>query len=228
MIVYGTGSKLLKEASAENIPCSNCEHKTSTISVYQKYFDLFWIPTFPIGKAAFLECENCHNVTKEKAMQPEQKALVKNLKKSLKTPLYTFSGLGVISLIVGGFILSGMMADNEKEDYYNEPQRGDVYSVLLPEEPTEFKHIFYKITNVSEDSIFVLVSYYGYVASASVMEPKDAFIDYEYGIAKTEVQQWHEADRINNIYRGYSDESGFDKVLSWETLEEMNEGAVAE
>lgn len=228
MIVYGTGSKLLKEASAENIPCSNCEHKTSTISVYQKYFDLFWIPTFPIGKAAFLECANCHNVTKEKAMQPEQKALVKNLKKSLKTPLYTFSGLGVILLIVGGFIISGMMTDGEKEDYYNEPQSGDVYSILYPEDTSEYKHMFYKITQIGEDSIYFLASYYSYISSATVLEPKDAFIDYEFGIAKTEMKEWHEADRIKNIYRGYSDESGFDKVLSWETLEDMNEGAVVE
>lgn len=228
MIIYGTGSKLLKEAAAENIVCTNCEHKTSSISIYQKYFDIFWIPVFPIGKAAFFECENCHNVTEEKAMQPEEKALVKNLKSSLKTPLYTFTGLGIVLLIVGALAMSGMNDNNRKEGYYNEPQTGDVYSVLYPEDTSEYKHVFYKITQMGEDSIYFLASYYSYIANTAVLEPKDAFVDYEFGIAKTEIEMWHDADRITNIYRRYADESGFNKVLSWETLEELNEGVGSE
>ena len=217
MIIYGTGSKVLKEATLENVKCSNCDHNRSIVTIIQKYFDLFWIPTFPIGKSIFLTCENCQNVRIEKQFPDEFKQTSKQLKSSVSTPFYTFSGLFLILMIIGYFSYDRYQADQIVDDYLHSPQKGDVYALYDENEPTEYKYYFFKVTGVEGDSIFFTANDYGYDGMTQKLDPKDGFYNtIEYAIHKEEVYELQNSGELKTIYRDYDEASGFNRTIDIE------------
>ncbi len=83
MIFYGINSSKLKDGQLNNVTCSNCETQTAmTYGVFGKYFYLYWIPVFPLGKTNILECNSCKKTYKLKEL-PEQ------IKHKFKTEKHT-------------------------------------------------------------------------------------------------------------------------------------------
>ncbi len=92
MIIYGSKAVHLQTARTETV-CQSCQTKGSILlSVYRKHAHIFWIPTFPIGKKGFSQCEHCKNILEEKEMSPELKKECDKLKKESNGPFWQWIG----------------------------------------------------------------------------------------------------------------------------------------
>lgn len=215
MFIYGLGSKLLKEAPVENLSCSSCGHPSSVMSVHQRYFDLFWIPTFPIGKKIVLTCPNCEHITKEKKFPEHFKQSSKQLKSSLPTPKYMYSGLLIILLFLGYVGYGAYQSDQAKLDYIQNPQVGDVYNMYDETQETEYKYYYYKIATIEGDSIYTIVNDYYYNGVSYELDPADGFYEaFEIPFHKQELRDMYESGEIKAIYRQYGD--SFNNTLTYD------------
>ncbi|TPN88946.1 zinc-ribbon domain-containing protein [Aquimarina algicola] len=111
-IFFGTRASLIKSKQIQgNFECSYCQNNTFNVSIYGRYFHVFWIPIFPLYKSTYLECTHCKK-TYNLYETPEN--FREQLKKDNETappkrPLWhSFGGL-VFLLIVTIIILSSTM-----------------------------------------------------------------------------------------------------------------------
>lgn len=81
--------------------CPYCTAGRSIIAACShKYLHLFWIPIFPMGRNYVFVCNSCSaEFTQKKSTIP------KDIKKSFKTPLWTWIGLAAVVLFFGSAIL---------------------------------------------------------------------------------------------------------------------------
>jgi len=157
MIFYGTRASNLKNGQIINIDCPNCQTNTSmTYSVFGKYAHVYWIPFFPISKITVAECNSCKKTFEYKEL-PEAiktKFIREKEKSPVKTPIWMFSGLGIVVAIIGIVAFLNRKDDENTSLYAKNPKVGDVYYFELPEMKGHFSTL--KITKISKDSIFVL------------------------------------------------------------------------
>ena len=96
MIIFGTGSGKIANFEIKADKCGYCEIDTpQEITVFGRYFDVFWIPVFPIGKKAVAECTHCKKTISQRDFPPKLKEAYQ--KHKLKTPLKHW----FLSLLVG-------------------------------------------------------------------------------------------------------------------------------
>lgn len=157
MIFYGTKASNLKNGQIINVDCPHCETNTSmTYSVFGKYAHVYWIPFFPAGKVTVAECNNCKRTFEFKELpQPIQTKIDRQKEKDgIKTPIWMFSGLGVVAVLVAiGYVVSGQTEKKEAE-YLKAPKVGDVYRF----ESNKGYYSTMKVETVLKDSLYVLVN----------------------------------------------------------------------
>lgn len=149
VISYGTNSKPLTEVPTSG-PCSSCQSTDSVVLIpHQKYFHIFFIPIFPLGKEYEAHCKKCG------ATMPASLHQIGD--HSVKTPIWTFSGpiIGIALLcllfIIGTF---GMKGDQSK---LKDPQVGDIYE-YRDREAKQYGLI--KVDSVSKDSVYIVFNKY--------------------------------------------------------------------
>ncbi|MFT6716978.1 MAG: phage FluMu protein Com [Saprospiraceae bacterium] len=105
MILFGRKANHLGLTTTKNIACKKCGKKDLVVSVFQKYFHMFWLPMFPIKKDCASQCLQCQKVLTEKRFSSSLKDIALQLKKNHKTPIWTFSGilLGLLILLIKSF-----------------------------------------------------------------------------------------------------------------------------
>ncbi|MFS4469065.1 zinc-ribbon domain-containing protein [Maribacter sp. 2210JD10-5] len=152
MIVYGTRSTHLKSASLPNVRCTNCEsqHKM-TVSVYGRHVHIFWIPLFPVGKTAIFECQHCHKGFKKSELGNDAQLAYSNFKGSVKTPIWKFSGLAIIALLI---VFAGYSNKKDKERIATLVEQPAMYDVYTFRTKQNYYSTF-KILEVFKDSIYV-------------------------------------------------------------------------
>ncbi|MGQ1784993.1 MULTISPECIES: zinc-ribbon domain-containing protein [unclassified Saccharicrinis] len=100
MLIYGWRSSHIKTLPSKNITCPNCNEKGGIVnSYYGRYFHLFWIPTFSLGKKGASQCSKCNHIFEPKHMSENIERQYKEMKCEVKLPLWHFSGLIIIVLI---------------------------------------------------------------------------------------------------------------------------------
>lgn len=157
MIFYGTNSSRLKNGQLRGVECPNCNEQTSmNYSVFGKYFYIYWIPIFPIGKENILECNSCKRTFKLKELPQKIKDKFE-LEKHKGIPFLHFSGLAIIALVIGYFSYSNAQHKEAEAEYIKAPAIGDIYSIKS-ESPGHFTTM--KITKIEEDSIYVVFNNY--------------------------------------------------------------------
>lgn len=157
MIFYGTNSSRLKDGQLKNINCPNCETQTHmNYSVFGKYFYIYWIPIFPLGKVNVLECNHCKKTYKLKEL-PEQIKHKFELEKHSGIPFLHFSGLAIILCIIGYFSFANSKKKEAEATYSTNPISGDVYYV---ESPNKGNYTSMKVNKVTNDSVFVVYNDY--------------------------------------------------------------------
>ncbi len=151
MIIYGSRSKQL----AKEIVMDKCPHCGSQSSidmhVFQKYAHVFWIPLFPLGKTGVSQCDHCKQVLKLKQMPSSLTTSYENIKAQTKTPLWMFTGLALIALLITVGIISDKNKDEKNAKLILAPQKGDVFQIKTKED----QYSLLKVNQISGDTVFV-------------------------------------------------------------------------
>lgn len=155
MIFYGTKGSHLHSERVSGVKCNHCGQQDShTISIYGRYFYLYWIPIFPIGKKGISECNHCKATYERKDMSEQLKLAHDNVKRTTKSPVTHWVG----SVIIGGLIAFGLYAANQHEkdvvNYINEPQVNDIVEY----KSSDSAYSTLKVTKVTQDSIFFVAN----------------------------------------------------------------------
>jgi hypothetical protein len=219
MVVYGWNSKTLKEAPFTGHQCASCGNESTHILVIGSYAHIFWIPIFPYRKYLRIVCDNCQLENKPKEVSENVRALAKQLKSKVRFPIYMFSGIGVIALLVAYFTIQGFMDNRNFEKYLNEPQANDIYHLYNSEEETDYKYYLWKVIDVNGDSVNISPNSFQYNYKPTRLETKDGFYDVFYTFHKDQLKEFFETDVIREIQRGFEPGNGFEREVIYELSE---------
>lgn len=215
MIIYGWNTKNIKQAPLEIYECPSCKENKSVIAVFAYYAHIFWIPLFPYKKTIQITCTNCQLQTEEKAMPPDLKGKMKLLKSSVSIPKYLFAGLGVIILILAGFVYNDIKQSNQEEVFINNPQPGDVYILKDLKEKSAYNHYLMKVNQVETDSLVVVFNAYTYNGLIDKLETADGFYDISYIIHRDKLKEFKNSGELKKVLREYTSTAGFDRILEY-------------
>jgi len=108
MIIFGTGSKTIATEKANDFSCTSCQNETLYAVIIARYFHIFWIPFFPIGKKLYLSCSHCKKVSEHNISSLSQKH-----RDMLGEDFLNKSGgasVWIGGIIIAGLILFGMIS----------------------------------------------------------------------------------------------------------------------
>ena len=199
MIFYGSRGTHLHSEQVSGIKCSHCEQQTThTISVFGKYAHIYWIPFFSIGKKGVSECNHCKITLAPKEMNEPLKLAYQNVNNNAKLPIWYWSGLGVIAMIIGLITFSGSRHKTDTITYINEPQVGDIYEY----KPTEYYSLL-KVSSISQDSIFVISNDYEIERQSKLykIDKAENYTTNPYGISKEKIKELFESKEILDVNR---------------------------
>jgi hypothetical protein len=182
--------------------CPNCgNHKTLEMHVYQKYAHVFWIPFFPIGKTAVSECNYCKHVLKLRQMPDSLSRAYHNLKGQTKTPLWTFSGLVLLAVLITVGVVSDRKNNEKNARLISSPKSGDVFEVKTKEN----QYTLYKVEDIEGDSALVRINQYETNRATGLADLKtkgeSAYSDDLYSFSKTELRIMLENGEILDVER---------------------------
>jgi len=200
MIVYGTKPVHVKTEQVNNITCPNCKTNNSTIfSIYSKHAYLYWIPFFPYGKTAVSECQNCKAQLTQKEMPIEFKNEAIRLKSESKTPLWQFSGLVLLAVLIPFVIYTSKKNDKKELEYIQNPVIGDVYTYELE----DGNYSTLKVNNVTFDSVFILQNDYEINKSHKTykIDKEENYSNEAYGIPREEINSMYLEKTILSVDR---------------------------
>jgi hypothetical protein len=154
MIIYGSNTKQLAKEVLTDI-CPNCGTQNSVeLYVFQKYAHVFWIPFLLLGKTAVSQCDHCKQVLKIKEMPSSLKTAYDNLKSQTKTPIWTFSGLALVAVLITVGILNDKKNDEKNAKLVLTPQSGDIFEIKTKDD----QYTLYKVENIEGDSAFIRIN----------------------------------------------------------------------
>lgn len=140
MIIYGWNSFLIRTFSAFELGLTTDFSNDFNVEVRQKYFHLFWIPFFSLGK---IWCVRKGGELYD--LNDESKMLIKTANVEAKTPFYTYSGLIAVALL---FVFSNIQGTTKSNDY------SSMVSQIEQEKMTELPK---RLAMLTENS-FIIVS----------------------------------------------------------------------
>jgi hypothetical protein len=200
MIIYGTKATLIgKETQFEK--CTNCGAQNSVeLHMFQRYAHIFWIPFFPIGKTGVSQCGQCKQVLKLKEMPDNSlRDAYNRLKKDSKTPVWTFSGLALIAVIIAIGIVNSKQEHAKNAKLVADPKKGDVYELNLGAS----SYTLYKVDDIVGDTVYIVQNLYETNKPSGLRELKakpyaeDEVVPY----SKAELKDLFEKDKITDVDR---------------------------
>ena len=201
MIIYGSRSKqLLKENVLEK--CAHCGTQNMDVHIFQRYAHIFWIPFFPIGKMAVSQCNNCKQVLKQKEMPATlQKEINYTLNTKTKTPLWMFSGLALLVILITSMVIDSNKKNERNAALILAPLSGDVFEVRTEDN----QYTLFKVEAVQADTVLLLVNNYQTNKSSGLIDIKSkgekAYSDEIYTIAKKDLKEMFDKGKILDIIR---------------------------
>lgn len=101
MNLFGKKSSELKQEILQEIVCPNClSENTTKVTVTGVYKHLFHIPFLSGGKLGSSVCTNCNHTFELPKMPMDIKLAYYELKETAKTPIWFYSGLIGIKVLV--------------------------------------------------------------------------------------------------------------------------------
>jgi hypothetical protein len=198
MIIYGSKSKLLiQEALPDS--CPHCGTKNSlTLSVFQKYAHVFWIPLFPMSKIGVSQCDHCKQVLEHKEMPSTLLSAYENLKAQTKTPLWAFSGLVLLAVIIVLAVIQSNKKADENLQFVTAPKVGDIYEVKVE----NGQYTIFKVNAVKSDSVYVQYSNFQVNKITGLHTLKsDTYAPDIFGYSKQELRNMLDSGTIYGIDR---------------------------
>lgn len=180
--------------------CMDCSsHNSLELTVYQRYFRVFWIPVFPLGKTGSSKCSFCGEELKIKELPSSLQIAFENLKSECKTSPYYFIG-SLIFLFMFAIAIASIEEDREGYvNYYSIAKSNDV--IELRDE--DYLITWYKVEQVKKDTLFVrkssLKAKKVWKSFALKRSLDTSFSKQLYPIAKQEFLQWNTDSKIMEI-----------------------------
>ncbi len=136
MIIFGSRASNIGHYDIPNSKCDHChQNNTQRISVFGKYFHIFWIPIFPFGKKAVSECTHCKKTIDQDDFSPELKSQYNNTKNLVKRPFWHWFGLSAFASLVALIMIVG---NSGEKDARRDLLQKDIDSMsFLPDEKTD-------------------------------------------------------------------------------------------
>jgi hypothetical protein len=201
LIYYGTKATNLKNGQIINVDCPNCNTNVSMIfSVFGKYGHLYLIPFFPIKKLTFAECNSCKKTFEQVELPStiQQKIEREKEKNKIKNPIWMFSGLFVITAIVGLISYNSHQTDLDTATYIKNPKTGDVYFVNT----TNDHYTTMKVNQISKDSVTVFVNEMEIDSKTDIDKINlDKYYKNKYSISKKDILKLYDEKKIYEIKR---------------------------
>ncbi len=152
MIKFGKNTVTIKIADIAD-RCQYCGTQHSMqMNILQKYFDIFWIPFFPTGKTASTSCSHCKQVLSKKEFSESLLKEYEMLKGSSRTPVWTFSGLIILAVLIGWGIIHQKQQKVENAGLILNPAKGDIYEIKTG----AGQYTLYKVDGISGDTVMML------------------------------------------------------------------------
>jgi hypothetical protein len=166
MIIYGSAGKEIGRGKIR-ATCVHCQEPGNiNMFIVQRYAHVYWIPFFPAAKKAISECTNCNHVL-EKAQFPETyKNGYEDIKFHAKTPIWMYSGIGIIALVISAIFITNMQNDSENAELVLSPQKGDIYEV----KHSETEYTLYKVDRVEGNAVYIFENEFATDQSSGVKE----------------------------------------------------------
>ncbi|WP_163419909.1 zinc-ribbon domain-containing protein [Flagellimonas sp. CMM7] len=109
MKIFGLRSSYIGSLKIKKKQCSYCETNVQqNIIEYGRYFHVFLIPIFPMGRRTFGECDYCKKTSKKSEFDFELKKIYYENELKLRRPWWHWFGLIFIILVVVFFILTNL------------------------------------------------------------------------------------------------------------------------
>jgi hypothetical protein len=106
MIIFGLRASNIGSIEVNGSSCSYCHTaETQNITQFGKYFHVFWIPVFPVSTSTFSECVHCKRTNRKKEFSPELQNAYASGKSMIKRPLWHWTGLIIIGLLIVVFFI---------------------------------------------------------------------------------------------------------------------------
>jgi len=184
MFVWGWSTK---EIGVKKIlgNCPSCSLATLVIVGFQRVFDIFWIPVFPLGKSSCIRCQSCE---KTYIYEPSADEMaIQN--SSFKTPWWSFSGLFIIIVLMIFGRISNTSMQKEYDSFKENPTLGTYFIFKnIDDKYKETPYFFAKIVSIEEDKIILYLSQYAYptnnraakgVSDSKITPKKLLYLDVE-------------------------------------------------
>lgn len=156
MVFFGTSEKEVKSGKISNVICDYCQENVNMYyTITSRYFHLYFVPLFPFKRNTVLACESCETVFISKRFSTIQKSKLQreNELKPARNPVWMYSGVLLLTLLIPLAFLQSKKADEKKLEYKNNPMIGDVYFLSLPN-----KYTTMKIAAVDKDSVHFIMN----------------------------------------------------------------------
>jgi hypothetical protein len=199
MIIYGSRNK---ELASEQIleKCPDCGTQNSIdMHVFQKYGHIFWLPMFPLGMHGVSQCDHCKVVHKNNKMPQNLRLAYYNVRAKAKTPIWMFSGLALLGLLIVYGIYGSNKDDERNKQLIVNLKPNDILQLKVPEGYTNAK-----ITAVRGDSVFY--KYNEFVVNKrsglyKINNEGNSFSEEEEGATKKEMENKYTSKVIFKIIR---------------------------
>lgn len=153
ILLSGSGETYLSTFISQNEACPSCLNEGSLqINFYQKYFRLYYIPTFPLKKTGNVLCSKCGFNAYIKDCSPKIKSEFELFKTEVETPIWTWVGTIVFGFFIS--LLTYSIINAPKKKKYDKLEVDDCF-VYTPKEGLGFSTR--KIIRITNDSIWAQV-----------------------------------------------------------------------
>ena len=200
MVIYGWRSSHIKTEGNTRVTCPHCGKKGGIVnSVFGRYFHIFWIPAFSLGKTGASQCTHCNRVYERKEMDNDMKRAYKTMKSDSRVPIWHFSGVFIVALLVGFFMISDKVEAQEDQSYIENPLAGDVYEYSNGPE----RYSTLKVVEVNPDSVYFLYNNYDYSQKAGIEEIKadSCYNEDVYMMSRQELENMFNSGTIYDVNR---------------------------
>lgn len=198
MIIIGHKSiPLVKEMI--NDPCPNCGTPYSIeMTVFQKYVHLFWIPYLPAGKTGISDCHHCQQILKHQEMPPSLLLTYKSLKAKAKIPLWMFSGLVLMLLLMAYGVSENQKKEHLNAQFISAPKEGDILEVKTDSS----QYTLYQVYQVHGDSVLLRANNYQSDKESGIQALRDSAYSEEIRyLSKTDLKKLFEKGTIIGVER---------------------------
>jgi len=166
--------------------------------IVQRYAHIYWIPLFPATKKAVAECTGCNHVLEKKQFPESYKNGYEEIKSQAQTPIWMFTGLGIIVVLIIGAFIASKQNDSENAELILSPQKDDIYEIKLSDK----EYTLYKVDKVEGNTVYLFENQYATDKPGGVEDLlQEPYFPESSPVMKTDLKAMLENGEIMDIER---------------------------